>query len=405
MRLLKFIGAFLLAAILLFAFVFGLNWNAFITFFENRKGMAEGSEWVSKTGSLKGLSEFMGEKPEYSSLASIVVTEPDSSLYYRENTPRVMGTTANFFILLAYSAKFDSGEINPNQMAQWSEISRYQLPEVEESIHQEAFNAAEERGWIEDGSITNENALALLAEYGDLALADYLWWQLDQAIWAELSESLGLNATEMPLPFSGLYQAISPGLTQMENSEIIYNWQSKNSNEWRAHVINLSKSYLNDPDFRNRVSDYMEDERLGNTFMEERDAMILFPKTTAKEMTALLDKMVRDSLINTNISQTVRNFMDWPMDSQPKIEQDFAHYGAIYDNRMGLMNGIDFGTSAYTGDTAVQAFYLDQLPIGFWFHASGSQMHQDFMQRMIYDPAMIDQMYSVVENQNEVISP
>jgi hypothetical protein len=46
----------------------------------------------------------------------------------------------------------------------------------------------------------------------------------------------------------------------------------------------------------------------------------------------------------------------------------------------------------------VQALYLDQLPIGFWFHASGSQMHQDLMQRMIYDPAMIDQMYKVVEN-------
>lgn len=398
MRLLKFIGAFLLAAILLFGFVFGLNWNAFTTFFENRKGMAEGSEWVSKTGSLKGLSEFMGETPEYSSLASLVVTEPDSSLYYRENTPRVMGTTANFFILLAYAAKFDSGEINPDQTAQWSEISRYQLPEVEESIHQEAYTAAEDRGWIEDGSITYENALALLAQYGDLALADYLWWQLDQPVWRELSDSLGLNTTEMPLPFSGLYQAISPGLTEMENSEIINKWQSKNSDEWRKHVIELSRSYLNNPDFRNRISDYMEDERLGNTFMEERDAMILFPKTTAKEMTGLLDKMVRDTLINTNISQTVRNFMDWPMDSQPKIEQDFTYYGAIYDNRMGLMNGIDFGTSAYTGDSAVQAFYLDQLPIGFWFHASGSQMHQDFMQRMIYDPAMIDQMYSVVEN-------
>lgn len=398
MRLLKFIGAFLLSAILLFGFVVGLNWNAFTTFFENREAMTEGSEWVSKTGSLQGLSEFIGETPEYSSVASIVVTAEDSSVYYQENTPRVMGTTASFFILTAYAQKFHSGEINPRETIQWSEISNYQLPNVEESIHEETFNEAVERGWIEDGIITLENALALLAQYGDLALADYLWWQLNEEGWAQLQDTLNLSSTEMPLPYSGLYQAISPGLAETENSEIISKWQNRDSKEWRDHVIDLSRSYLNNSEFRNSVRNFMEDNRLDNTFMEERDAMILFPKTTAEEMTGLLRKMVQDSLINEDVSRTVRNFMDWPMDIQPGIKQDFTHYGAIYDNRMGLMNGVDFGTSAYTGDTTVQALYLDQLPIGFWFHASGNQMHQDLIQRLIYDPAMIDQMNNVVED-------
>lgn len=398
MRLLKFFGAFLLTALVLFGFVIGWNWEAFTTFFENRKGMMEGSEWVTKTGSLQGLSEFMEETPEYSSVASIVVNQPDSTLYYQENEPRIMGTTANIFILIAYARQFDSGALNPNELIEWDEISRFQLPEVEESIHVQAFSVAEERGWIEVDSITLGNSLALLAEFGDLALADYLWWQLDQSVWTELKNDLELSSTEMPLPFSGLYQAISPGLTEMENQEIIDQWRSRNSDEWRDHVIDLSSSYLNDSDYRTNVQNYLEENRLGNTFMEERDAMRLFPKTTAREMTGLLGKIVQDSLINEAVSQTVKNYMDWPMEVQPRIDQDFTRYGAIYDNRMGLMNGIDFGISTYTGDTSVQALYLDQLPIGFWFHASGSQMHQDLMQRMIYDPAMIDQMYKVVEN-------
>ncbi|MDX1640981.1 MAG: hypothetical protein R3220_04760 [Balneolaceae bacterium] len=397
----KFIGVFLVTALILFGFVFGLNWRAFSTFFENRKAMTEGSEWVSKTGSLKGLSEFVAETPQYSSFASVVVSVPDSSIYYQENSPRVMGTTANFFILIAYAEKFDSGEMNPEQTILWSEVSGYQLPEVEESIHQESLNAAEERGWIDEGSITLENALSLLAQYGDLALADYLWWQVDENTWTQLLDTLNLSSTDMPLPYSGLYQAISPGLMKMENAEIVERWQHGNSKKWRAHVMDLSRSYVDDPDFRNQVRSYMEDERLGNTFMEERDAMILFPKTTAEEMTNLLQAMVQDSLINRNVSRILKNFMDWPRDVQPRIEQDLSMYGAIYDNRMGLLNGIDFGTSAYTGDTTVQAFYLDRLPIGFWFHASGSQMHQDFMQRMIYDPAMIEQMEKVVGDQND----
>lgn len=401
MRLLKFLGVFLIAALAVFGFVIGLNWDAFNTFFENRTAMMEGSEWVNKTGSLKGLSEYMGENPDHASVASQVVSYPDSTIYFRENTPRVMGTTANFFILTAYAVQFDSGTINPMREVAWTEITSYQLPEVEESIHSEARNAAEERGWLKDGRITLKKALELLAQYGDLALADYLWWHLDDETWTELRTRLNLQSTDMPLPFSGLYQAISPGLTERKNSEIIDRWKNEGQSQWRTHVIDLSRSYVNDTNFREKTRNYMENNRLGNTFMEERDAMTLFPKTTAKEMTGILQKMVKDSLINENVSQTLKDFLDWPMNIQPRIEEDFTRYGAIYDNRMGLMNGIDFGTSAYTGDTSVKALYLDDLPVGFWFHASGSQMHQDFMQRLIYDPAMINQMKKVVEYEND----
>lgn len=389
----------MIAALLLFGFVFGLNWDAFSVFLDNRKAMMEGREWVNKTGSLKGLSEFMGDTPEYSSLASVVVEEPDSTLYLQEDTPRIMGTTANFFILVAYANQFDSGNINPNEQVEWTEISEYQLTNIEESIHNEAQLVAEERGWLQGETITIQHSLALLAEFGDLALADYLWWKLDVQFWHDLKEKLNLTETEMPLPYSGLYLAISPGLTEMENQEIIDQWQ--HSSEWRSHVIGLSESYLNDSEFRADTQNYLEDNRLGNTFMQERDAMRLFPKTTAREMTGVLQKMVTDSLINANVSETVKDFMDWPMQVQPRIDEDFTRYGAIYDNRMGLLNGIDFGTSAYTGDTTVQALYLDRLPVGFWFHASAGQMHQDLIQRLIYDPAMIDQMSTVIENQND----
>lgn len=397
MRLLKFFGAFLLTVIVIFGFVIGWNWMAFTTFFENRDAMMEGSEWVSKTGSLKGLSEFMGTNPENASVATVVVSQGDSALFFEENRPRVMGTTANFFTLIAYAVEFDSGNINPEEKADWQEISKYQLPDVEESIHKEAYRTAANRGWIEDEAITVENALALLAQYGDLSLADYLWWQLDPEIWTDLKAKLELSSTEMPLPYSGLYQAISPGLMEMENQEIIGQWQNEDPQRWIAHVTELSGSYVNNSGFRGEVQEYMRRNRLGNTFMEERDAMILFPKTTAQDMVGILKKLAGDALINEQVSQTLKEFMSWPMETQRGIERDFTNYGAIYDNRMGLMNGIDFGTSAYTGDTAVQAFFLDQLPIAFWFHASGSQMHQDFMQRLIYDPAMIDQMYRVVE--------
>ena len=397
MRILKFFGAFLITTILIFGFVLGWNWNAFTIFLDNREALTEGNEWIAKTHSLRGLSEFMGENPRFASVASRVIEQPDSAIFLEENSPRIMGTTANIFILAAYAIELDRGTKQGDEQLNLDEISRYKLSNIEESVHREAFKEADRRGWIEENSISLINALKLLAEFNDFALADFLWWHADEAIWTELSEMPEISQSDMPLPFSGLHLAISPQFWDMEFDLLMSHWQQADTAEWRAHVVTLSRRYLNDDESRAEFQQVLNRNRLGTTFMQERDALTLFPKTTANEMAILLERIWHDEFVNRQVSSLIKDFMRWPMDSQPRIETDFSDYGAIYDNRMGLMNGINFGTSTYTGDTTVQALFLDQLPVGFWFHASGGHMHQDFMQRLIYDPALIEQMKRMVK--------
>ncbi|MEX2463004.1 MAG: hypothetical protein WD513_01840 [Balneolaceae bacterium] len=397
MRLFKFFATFLITAILIFGFVLGWNWKSFTVFLDNREALMEGNEWILNTSSLRGLSEFVGENPEFSSIVSIVITEQDSTIIYQENRSRTMGTTANLFILLAYASEIDSGHFSGDERINWEDISQYQLISVDESVHQEAYRVAEQRGWIDQNNTINlDDALRLLAEYNDLALSDYLWWQLDPEIWLSLPTELNLSSTDMPLPFSGLYLAITPQFQDRTMPDLIKFWSDQDHQDWRQFVIEKSEIYSTNPGQREIISQYLDKNRLGITFMEERDALQLFPKTTALEITQFLDKLWNLEIINEQVSQQVLDYMRWPLDSQSGIDADFTDYGALYDNRMGLMNGIDFGTSAYTGDTAVQAFFLDRLPIGFWFHASGGLMHQDFMQRLIYDPALINQMHLVI---------
>ena len=398
MRIFKFFAVFLITAILLFGFVIGLNWNSFNTFFDNREALLEGNEWVSKSTSLKGLSEYMGANPEHSSLSSQVITAPDSAIAFMPHSPRVMGTVQNFFILAAYAIEINDGNIDPDSLITWDDISRYQLTNVEESAHTDAFETASERGWTPEGEITVNNTLHLLAETGDFAIADYLWWNIGHEKWDELSYQLGLSETEMPLPFSGLYLSISTVINNKSVSQILQEHKNTESGEWRNHVISLSEEFLFDEEKRTELNGLLNKHRLGNTFAEERDGMSVFPTATSSELSNILERLVRDEFINANISQMIKEWMRWPMRVQRGITEDFSDYGAMYDNRMGLMNGINFGTSAYTGDTTVQALFLDQLPIGFWFHASGGLMHQNFMQRMIIDPAMIAQMKSEIRN-------
>lgn len=397
MRLLKFISVFVATALFLVLFIIGLNWDAFNTFLDNREAFMEGTDWVPKTQSLRGLTEFIDENPHRVSVASIVLDHPDSTIYFEADTPRTMGTLSNLLLLTAYAIEIENDAIDPDTLLDLTEINSYILPQVDNSVHSEAFNYAGRNGWINDNQIGLNHALRVLARYNDLALADHLWWELDPSVWGDLKDQLNLEFTEMPLPYSGLYTAIAPDLNNATLEEIIENRQNETRAEWREHVIRLSEKYVSDEIWRDTVRKHFEDNRLGISFMQERDALTLFPKTTAREVVHLLMKLWNRDELPPRVSDRVFDWLRTPYTNRPEIERDFTDYGGMFDSRMGLLNGVDFGTLVYTGDTKFQAVFFDQLPIGFWFHMSGNHMHQDFQQRLIYDPALAERMKNIAD--------
>jgi len=399
-RLFKFIGVFVLTAAIIFSIIFLPNWNTFKTFFENREAMAEGSEWVDRTYSLAGLSQFIDEKPGHVSIASLVKGHPDSTILFMEDVPRTMGTVSNFFLLVAAADLIDKGVLDTDQMIKRSDISKYQLPDVYENVHRETFSNAISRGWIDDGVLKLKHALELLAEFNDLALADYVWWLIGEEYWNNFKERLNLAYTDLPLPFSGLYLATAPGIQNESQQELISKYSADRAG-FEEFVISESGSFNDYDAFRESVIEKLKRNRLGSTFMEERDALAVFPKTTTSEMTSILMNLVNKELISPEADEQILEWMRWPMKRQRPMTRNFTDYGAIFDNRMGLLNGIDFGTSEYTGDTTVQAVFFDKLPIGFWFHMSSNHMHQDFQQRLIFDPAMIERMKMIAGRHSE----
>ncbi|MFU8813191.1 MAG: hypothetical protein ACNA78_09495 [Balneolaceae bacterium] len=405
-RLLLFIGVFLGTALLVFLLVFGLNWNSFTLFFENRASMAEGSEWVEKTYSLRGLGEYVAEHPDQISIASVVTTAPDSALYFQPDTPRTLGAAGHLFHLIAVADLIERGELDADQPLEWSAISRHQLPDVDASSHRISRRAAENRGWLNNEQISLQHAAQLLAEHKDLALADALWWTVGTAYWHELPQRLGIEQTEMPLPWSGLYLAIAPSIQQAGQQAILDEWlREEGPAAFRRHATLLSEQFLTDPEFRTLAEATLSEQRLGNTFMEERDALALFPQGTARELAGILARITSGELISSDVSRRVMEWMQWPMEQMRGIDLHFETYGAIYDHRMGLLSGVDAGTSAYTGHTTVQAVLFDRLPIAFWLHMSSNHMHQDFQQRLIYDPAMIEWIHQQTERASRLNEP
>lgn len=389
LRILKFIGAFLAAFLLIFFIVFGFNMNALFTLFENSEDIQEGQEWVAKTQSLKGLTEYIGAQPERVSVASIAIENPDSSILYNEHTPRTMGILSNIFTVIEYARQVEQGKLNPDEQVPLTEVDHYQLPYVDASNHSTAVDWLEDQGKISDqNTVAISDLIQVSVEFNDLAASDYLFFRLGSDQIDSLLDLLDVQETESPLPFSGMYTAMKPSVFEMENRQRMDTLSSMNRASFDSLAIATSKKIAGNETFRDLVfSQFRRDEGLGIPFAMQRDLLDFFPKTTAWEMANLMKLIQKEELISQNVSKRVKEIMSWPLKSS-RLQSDFKSYGAYYDSRLGLVNGIDFGASTYSEEPFAQAVFFDDLQLAFWFHMSSNLIHQDFEQRLIWDPAL-----------------
>lgn len=389
MRLLKFIGAFLVTLVIVFFLAFGYNLQALRTLFKNSKDLKEGREWVSKTKSLKGLTQYIGANPERVSVVSRSLSNPDTTIRYSPDKPHTLGALSNFFLMTTYSRMAENGQINPDELVSLKNIDRYQLPYIKSSDHEDA------KSWLDDQDVINaQNQVPLnelvqaMVTFNDLAIADYLYYKLGSESIHNTMDLMKLKKTDLPLPFGGLYITIKPKSQDVSFKKHFQALRRLSIEGFRDSVLTNERRFLSDKKFHDKMHNQFDDDQgLGIGFKERRDILALFPKSTAREMSGLMVRLQKDSLISKSVSGRIKNFMDWPF-KQENLNTNFKYYGAMYDNRLGLLDGIDYGASSYTKEPFAQAVFFDSLQVAFWFHMSSSLMHQDYQQRLMWDPAL-----------------
>ncbi|MCR9133412.1 MAG: hypothetical protein NXI08_12575 [bacterium] len=397
-RAFLFLAVFVVVALATYALVIIPNYSAFKTLYANNDGMRDGYEYIESTYSLKTLTEFIGEKPEFFSIVSYNVNDPDSGIFYNPDELSTLGSIGNIFLLIEYERQISEGLLDPNALVNLQEIEKYLLPHINQNAHEGAM----EYLTAEEVPVTNDNAMRAMLEYNSLALSDYFWFKLGEQNLRNLMTDLNLEYTEMPVPFSGYYSVIAPHVSPTVSADARENidyFSAMHRDSLFAEMIETAYTFINDEQQNALRMQFIEDERLSMSFIEERDALELLPHTTAREITGLLAKLINNEIISEEVSEAVKNKLRWPMDSEP-IKRSFSDYGAIYDNRMGMLSGIDFGTSIYDGHTSVQAVFFDDLPVAFFIHLSSNHMQEDYQQRLIWDPALYETTIKQIEKNN-----
>ncbi|MCW9708906.1 serine hydrolase [Fodinibius salsisoli] len=388
MRILKFIGVTIGTLLLVFFIVFGFNLDALVTLSENSDDLQEGQQWVPKTTSLKGLTEYIAANPERVAVVSRSTVNADTTISYGGNEQHTMGTLSNFFLIATYARLVEADSLDPDELIPLTQIDRYQLPYIDASNHTDAKTSLTNKGVLREGKAPLDALVRTALVFNDLAISDYLFYKLGQDNISTTFEQLNLQHTDHPLPFSGLYITINPAVTGTTFQPHFETLTAMSEQAFQDTVLANARRYQSDSLYYKKISDtFKAAQGLSMQFRHRRDALSLFPQSTASELSELMVRLQQNELISPAVSKRIKSIMDWPYERQ-SLNSDFTYYGALYDNRMGLLNGLDYGASTYSEEPFGQAVFFDSLQVAFWFHMSSTLMHQDYQQRLMWDPAL-----------------
>lgn len=408
-RIAKFVGAFLLVAILVFGSIYVFNKRAIDNVFRN--DLSEGTEWVPKTYSISGLVSYWAEQPTDNSLVSLTHT-PETSVHFKGKVTRSLSNLAHFLLIVRYVEAVDQGEIDAGMLVDQALLADIHVPGVEDQRFEAHLEALLEQAELTQAELEQADSkqaqpsldalVTALAENNDPAFADYLQLQLGPERVRELPTRYGLQTIEPPLPWAGYYVGWEPVVQDKPFSELAAAYQSMGRSAYHTAITELGWQYLTDVEARKRMRGRFENHT-DLLFVDEKYRNRWTTLGQPEELAAFVQRVFETDLLSVAAREHLYRLLNWPMRND-KINRQFERYVAIYDSRMGYLAGIDYGkarpststitsnasssTSADPFEARAQVFIMENIPIGLFLHLSSNLMTQDVQQRIFWDPEL-----------------
>jgi hypothetical protein len=215
----------------------------------------------------------------------------------------------------------------------------------------------------------------------DIGIHDYFYAKLNLDSLKNLYSASGFTKTDLIQPYIGIYASINPSFMKTDYEQLYQKTIGLTKDEISAQRLTIYTDYQQKPAFRQQLRNLTEEVGKGLKFDEERNFSFSLPQTTASEMHQYLSTLIKaaDNSIEAKVFDII-------LEANQNIyrERIFDQYAGVFDNRIGLQNGMDWGI-AKEGGERIQVVFFDELPVGFWFHLSSDLIIQDIQQRMIWD--------------------
>ncbi|HEY2982001.1 MAG TPA: serine hydrolase [Anaerolineales bacterium] len=291
-------------------------------------------------------------------IACLDPAEPDAGLYHNADEAYPLASTFKLVLLAAYAQEVAAGRMDPQEEIPLAELDRYYLPGTDGEAHPQFL------GSLGEGreSLTLSEVADGMIIYSSNAAADYMGARLQGIDFADLYRRLGVEHTDLPFSYLGLYLFMTNHETGLYADEDI------TLQEARAEQQRLEKLFVTDADWRAAEIDFLRS--LSNFAPLEVQRAVVTKYGMAGSARDLTQIMLAAYGYNDNVpaaaQEVMRRHLEWPIRLNPENGKVFEALASKSGAWPGVLTSAWYAQPLGDGRPRVLSVLYRDLPDDFW---------------------------------------
>ncbi|MFB2918051.1 serine hydrolase [Aerosakkonema funiforme] len=344
------------------------------------------SEAVQPTSQLKTpseLLEYIVSHPENVSLVAYEIGNSETGIFYRDVEKRPLASTIKILILAEYARQVEQGILSPDEAIDLNSVNLYYLPNTDGGAHPQALKYFREKKYVNaENKIALRHIPTAMIRYSSNAAADYLIERLGRENIEKLPSVLGLPSEDVPLPIIGQFLSWDDTAISTLPEERLKIYQAMSKTEYTNSVYNLTSKWKTDAAFRDRkIKDMLKFISIND---QQAMAEALNPGGTAKAYAQIMERIYTNSLISPDVSQIMREYLEWPMQNAP-VREKFDVLSAKGGSLPGIVTETMYAKGKNGERGRVVALFFEHIPSDEWLQLMQTYVQQDFEIKLLTD--------------------
>lgn len=343
---------------------------------------------TAQLDSPEGVLEYLVAYPDEFSLVAYWTDAPERGLHHNPDVPRPLASTIKLLVLAEYARQVEAGQLDPEERVPLDSIGVYHVPLTDGGAHRQAL-AWLGTGRVRDGAVALDDVARVMIRHSSNAATDYLITRLGRAAVLQSPSRTGADASDAPLPFSGVFGGANARGVAVAPDE----------------AFARAARYRSDPGYRrwNRVAQVLNPIRL--SYVEQRRNSHSLPAGTAADYAGLVARAYQGALVSDSVSAHVAGVLNWPM-GYGWSQERFEAYGLKGGSVAGVLTRVAYarpradarGPAGGTapGSGIALALLVQNLPrhvFETWYYG---QAFADFTTRMLTDPDFFERVRTAI---------
>lgn len=385
------IAAGLLVAVI--GLVVGRNWSTFSLMYDNLAAMNEGKKIAERMRQPEDLLDYVASHPNRASLVAYDVGRRDEGIFFGPDQRRPVVHTTHLLLLAEYGRQVETGDLNPAQRVPLDSLAIYALPGMGEKTHERSVaHWRAENHLNSDSSVALRHVIDAMLRSGDKATADWFMTHLGRDQVQALPKRWNLTDGDPPLPSSAVHLSWRhkegrPPLASQQPSST-----SQPRTAYTDQVYRIVQRMRRDSSFRRREREQLDQRGTGLSVRDQRTlAHKTYPQGTAAAYADLLARTVTETLGSPSIAQVMQDHLEAPIEGD-SIDAPLASVATKVGATPGIISFVGYARPSTDRPPRVTALFLEDLPIGLFYHLIQTQLDKGFQLRLLSDSAFFQRV-------------